>query len=146
MVVLIVVPKLLLHAFCLPLFLYVGNECCMKSLRPAFCWKWTYRSVLRATTTTTPTTTTTTSTTTRCRVTLNVSQTLHASWPGGRFSKHAKVTLTNSCYLNLGYGQILPSRAIFKTFQQSTVVAFDRIIDHKLRQPLIKCYGESAGC
>ena len=67
---------------------------------------------------------------------------------GGRFSKHAKVTLTNSCYLNLGYGQILPSRAIFKTFQQSTVAAFDRIIDHKLRQPLdpIKCYGESAGC
>ena len=55
MVVLIVVPKLLLHSFCLPIFSYVVNECCMKSLRPAFCWKWTSRSVLRATTTTTTT-------------------------------------------------------------------------------------------
>ena len=52
MVVLIVVPKLLLHPFCLPPFSYVVNECCMKSLRPAFFWKWTYLSVLRATTTT----------------------------------------------------------------------------------------------
>ena len=51
MVVLIVVPKLLLHPLCLPTFSYVVNECCMKSLRPAFRWKWTYRSVLRATTT-----------------------------------------------------------------------------------------------
>ena len=49
--VLIVIPKLLLHLFCLPTFSYVVNECCMKSPRPVFCWKWTYRSVLRATTT-----------------------------------------------------------------------------------------------
>ena len=55
-VVLIMVPKLL-NPFCLPPFSYVVNECCRKGLRPAFCWKWTYRSVLRATTTTTTTTT-----------------------------------------------------------------------------------------
>ena len=54
--VLIVVPKLLLNPFCLPPFSYVVNECCMKSLRPVFCWKWTYRCVLRATTTTSTTT------------------------------------------------------------------------------------------
>ena len=30
----------------------VVNECCMKSLRPAFYWKWTYQSVRRATTAT----------------------------------------------------------------------------------------------
>ena len=42
-----------------PLSLYLMNECCMRRLRPAFCWKWTYQSVLRATTTTTTTPTTT---------------------------------------------------------------------------------------
>ena len=45
--------KLLLHPFCLPPSSYVANEWCMKCLRPAFCWKGTYRSVLRATITTT---------------------------------------------------------------------------------------------
>ena len=50
--------KLLLHPFCLPQFSNVVNECCMKSLWPAFCWKWTCPSVLRATTTTTTTTST----------------------------------------------------------------------------------------
>ena len=51
-VVLIVVPKLLLHPFCLPPVSYALNECCMKGIWPAFCWKWTYRFVVRATTTT----------------------------------------------------------------------------------------------
>ena len=56
MVVLIVIPKLLLHPILSsPSSLYVVNECCMKSLRPAFCWKWTYQSVLRSTTATTTT-------------------------------------------------------------------------------------------
>ena len=31
-----------------PLSVNALNECCMKSLRPVFCWKWTYQSVLRA--------------------------------------------------------------------------------------------------
>ena len=31
-----------------PLSLKVVNKCCMKSPRPAFCWEWTYQSVLRA--------------------------------------------------------------------------------------------------
>ena len=35
------------------LSLNVVNECCMKSLTPATCWKYTESSVLRATTTTT---------------------------------------------------------------------------------------------
>ena len=39
-----------------PLSLNVVNECCMKSLRPASCWRWTQQSVLRAPTTTTTTT------------------------------------------------------------------------------------------
>ena len=34
-----------------PLSLNVVNECCMKSLRSAYCWIWTLQSVLRATTT-----------------------------------------------------------------------------------------------
>ena len=52
-----VVPKLfLLPILSSPLSLNVVIECCMKSLRPAFCWKWTYQSVLRATTATTTTT------------------------------------------------------------------------------------------
>ena len=32
-----------------PLSQNVVNEYCMKSLRPASCWKWTFPSVLRAT-------------------------------------------------------------------------------------------------
>ena len=49
------VPKRHLHPSSspFPLSLNVVNECCMKSLRTAICWKWTYRSVLRTTTTTT---------------------------------------------------------------------------------------------
>ena len=62
MVVLIGVTKLLLDPSysVFPLSLYVVNEYCMESFRPAFCWKWIYQSVLRATNTTTTTTTTTT--------------------------------------------------------------------------------------
>ena len=36
-----------------PFSLYVMNECWMKSIRPALCWKCTYQSFQRATTTTT---------------------------------------------------------------------------------------------
>ena len=54
MVVLIVVPKLSSILSVFTLSMYVVNECCMKSLGPAFCWNWTYRSVLRAPTTTIP--------------------------------------------------------------------------------------------
>ena len=53
-VVLIVVLKLLLHLLCLPRFLYIVNECCMKSHGQHIAGSGPIGlSVLRATTTTT---------------------------------------------------------------------------------------------